>query len=471
MCQRAALAALIFCGAAAKAAEPTPLSRTLTGAYGHETGEFLRRLSRMHVGGSLSLNWRNVGPRKPGFETQIQNEVYLADMYFGVDGAFIDGLPIQIELQIPTANQGAPRLNQLNFGYRRVDDWLFQFGKFLVPFARYNELYRPDQFLTITRPLLYASPDSLDLVVRLNSPRPPVSSGYTDIGARASYYPPSLHWWLPDEMTFFVVNGLGENNNRQRTFPNTDNLGIPGLPGNGAQIDFGHSNNNLADNNNAKSIGGRLVYSLGDVRFPWPIPEGASDLKGMSVGVSGMGGQYELEAQLKYEMYGLDVSFDYLGFNVSGEYLYGLNKFKDPLLTPAGAVASPTQQVADTEINQGYFVQVAAPLIRHPRVGDRLTGILQFNQMFRRGPIQDLLLNATIDGVTYPSVNALRGDAGRATTSMEKYTAALNYQLSEHFALKGEYSYWTMGHASTRQVNSFGLVDIYQGAFSMVVGF
>ena len=120
-----------------------------------------------------------------------------------------------------------PQLNQLNFGYRRVEGWLFQFGKFLVPFGRYNELYRPDQFLTVTRPLLYASPDSLDLVVRLNSPRPPVSSGYTDIGARISYYPRNELALVPDELTFFVVNGFGETNNRQRTFPDTDNLGIP----------------------------------------------------------------------------------------------------------------------------------------------------------------------------------------------------------------------------------------------------
>ena len=34
--------------------------------------------------------------------------------------------------------------------------------------------------------------------------------------------------------------------------------------------DFGHENNNLADNNNAKSLGGRVVFALGDLRLPWP---------------------------------------------------------------------------------------------------------------------------------------------------------------------------------------------------------
>lgn len=463
-CQRglAAWVLVSACAAAAFATSPR-------GSY--ESKNIIERLSRMHIGGSLSLNWRNVGPRKPGFETQIQNEVYLADVYVGIDGPVVEGVPVQFELNMPTASQGKPQLNQLNFGYRKVDDWLFQFGKFLVPFGRYNELYRPDQFLAVTRPLLYASPDSLDLVVRLNSPRPPVSSGYTDVGARASWYSPNDSALIPHEVTAFVVNGLGENNNRQRTFPNTDNLGIPDIPGSGSSIDFGHQNNNLADNNNSKSFGGRVVFSLGDVRFPWPIPEGASDLKGMNVGFSAMGGQYDLEATLNYQLYGLDWNFDYLGFNISGEYEYGLSQFKDPMLKADGAVAAPTQHLRDFEVNHGYFVQLAAPILRHPMIGERLTGILVFNQMFRRGPIQDLLLNVVIDGKTFPSVNGLRPDAERSTTRMDKYTAALNYQLSEHFALKFDYSYWVMGQASTRSVNSLGLVDIYQGAFSMVMGF
>src|SRR5581483_4609321 len=240
------------------------------------------------VSGSMSLNWRNVGPKKPQFETQIQNEVYLADMYFAFHGPTLDHVPFWMEFQMPTGAQGQPNLYQLYIQYDRFEDWTFQLGKFLVPFGRYNELYRPDQFLTVTRPLLYASPDSLDLVIRLNSPRPPVSLGYTDIGARVSYYPPINSVLIPDELTFFVVNGLSESTNRLRTFPNIDFLGIPNVPGNGTTIDFGHQNNNMADNNNNKAFGGRMVVSLGDLRFPWPIPAGASDLKGVNLGLSGM---------------------------------------------------------------------------------------------------------------------------------------------------------------------------------------
>lgn len=430
----------------------------------------------MHVGGSLSLNWRLVGPREPGFETQIQHEVFLADMYFGADGAFVDGLPMAIEMHIPTGSQGRLQLNQFNFEYRRIENLRLQFGKFLVPFGRYNELYRPDQFLTITRPLLYASPDSLDLVVRVNSPRSPLSSGYTDIGARLTFYPPSSHPLIPDELTAFVVNGLGETSNRQRTFPDPENLGITPPPANGVNIDFGHRNNNLADNNNNKAFGGRAVFSVGDVHLPWPIPEGVLDLKEMLLGFSGMGGQYDLEAELNYQMYGVDFSFDYFGFNFSGEYLYGFNQFLAPLRASTATptfplLASPVTQVRDFEINQGYFIQTSFPLMRRPPWGQRVTGVLVFNQIFRRGPLLDLFLNHTVGGTTFPSLKAIGADAPRLTRRMEKYTAALNYQISDHFALKFEYSYWAMARSSTVSGTNPSFANIYQSAVSMVMGF
>src|SRR5206468_3083674 len=92
-------------------------------------------------------------------------------------------------------------------------------------------------------------------------------------------------------------------------------------------IDFGHQNNNLADNNNYKTIGVRILFQLGDVRLPWPIPEGILDVTGMNVGFSGMGGQYDLEGHLNYQIYGADLTFDYLGFNFSTEYVYSDNQF------------------------------------------------------------------------------------------------------------------------------------------------
>lgn len=434
----------------------------------------VERFSRVKLYGSMSLNWRNVGPKEPGFETQIQNEVYLADMYFGAEGPVAEGIPFRLEWNVPSSDQGTLRLHQVYFEYDRVRRIRLQFGKFLVPFGRYNELYRPDQFLAVTRPLLYASPDSIDLVVRPNSPRPPVSAGYTDIGARFSWYPVRVHPLVPVELTAFVVNGLGESTNRSRTFPNPSNLGIPGPPTNGVTPDFGHQNNNLADNNNAKTAGARVVFALGDLRLPFPVPEKAADLNGVMLGLSGMGGQYDLEGRLVYQMYGVDWSLDYNGISLSGEAMYGNNQFLSPLVstdTTRLSLASPVEQVRLREHLYGYFIQSSFPVMRNPPYGERLTGVLVFNQMFRRGPMLDFLLDYNDGSTTYPSMTAFRAGAPFVTREIQKYTAALNYRLSKYFALKFDYSYWVMGKSTVRSESSLGLNDIYQGAFSMVMGF
>jgi len=472
-CALFALAAAPVPGRALRAVEPPGPTGAANGA---NFATLVERFSKVKLYGSMSLNWRNIGPREPGYETQIQNEVYLADMYFGAEGPVAEGIPFRLEWNVPSSDQGTIRLHQVYFEYDRIRRIRLQFGKFLVPFGRYNELYRPDHFLAVTRPLLYASPDSIDLVVRPNSPRPPVSAGYADIGARFSWYPVRVHPLVPVELTAFVVNGLSENTNRSRTFPNPSNLGIPGPPTNGVTTDFGHQNNNLADNNNAKTFGGRVVFALGDLRLPFPIPEKAADLNGVILGLSGMGGQYDLEGLLTYQMYGVDWSFDYEGINLSGEAMYSNNQFLSPRVLSTGSysgpeLVSPVQQVRQLEHLYGYFIQSSFPLMRKPPYGERLTGVLVFNQMYRRGPLLDFMLNYNDGSTIFPSMTGYREGTPYVTREIQKYTAALHYQLSQHFSLKFDYSYWVMGKSTVRSENSQGLNDIYQGAFSMVMGF
>src|SRR5208282_1672812 len=120
----------------------------------------------------------------------------------------------------------------------------------------------------------------------------------------------------------------------------------------------------------------------------------------------------------------------------------------------------------DTEINQGYFVQASYPILRHPIWGKRLTGIVVYNQLFHRGPQLDLDLNQTVNGTTYPSIGAYNTTAPRISTRIDKITGALNYQLTDHFIAKLEYSYWGLSRAS-----NLATTDIYQGAMSLVVSF
>ena len=442
-----------------------------------ELDTFIDKLGQIRLFGTMSIDWRTVGPRTPGYETQIQNEVYLSDMYFGAEGPVVKGVPFHLEFNAPTSLQGQIQLYQIYAEYDSINRIKLQAGKFLVPFGRTNELYRPDEFLTVTRPLLFASPDSLDIVVRPNSPRPPVSAAYTDVGGRISWYPVRVHPLIPDEITAYVVNGLSESGNRSRTFPNPDNLGIPSIPTNGVTDDFGHQNNNLADNNNNKAVGGRVVFALGDLRLPFPIPEKEADLDGVLLGFSGMDGQYDLEGQLNYQMWDMNWSFQYQGISFSGEAEYStdqsLNPIVDPLSSPSNAtLVSPTQQIRLREEQYGYFVQAAFPIMRKPPFGRRLTGVLVFNQMYRRGPLLDFLLNYKDSaGTVYPSMTAYRPGTPQVQTEIDKYTAALNYQLSTHFALKLEASYWVMDKATVVTATSLGDHDIYQGALALVMGF
>lgn len=415
----------------------------------------------------MSLNWRNVGPKQPRFETQIQDQIYLADMYLAFHGPVVEDVPFWLEFNMPTGGQGQTNLYQFYFQYNKLDRWTFHFGKFLVPFGRYNELYKPDMFLAVTRPLLYASPDSLDLVVRINSPRPPFSSGYTDIGARASYYPISDLPIVPSELTTYVVNGLGESSNRQRGFPSPQNLGIPAPPANGVAIDFGHENNNLADSNNNKAIGGRVVYSLGSLKLPWPIPERVHGIDGLTMGISAMGGQYDLEGGLGYRMVGTDFAFEYRDITFTAEYQYSWTQFKSPISISSPTVIVPTVFARDYEEINGYFIQGAYPLIRKPTYGKRVTLVGVWNQMFRRGPLLELLLNQSINGTTFPSIAAWNPTEPRLSTRLDKWTVAIHYLLTDNFILKADYSYWLLGSSSSQ----VGLPNIYQGAFSAVLSF
>ena len=456
----------------------TPSDQSRATSINPAVEKMLQGLSKVRLYGSGSLNWRNVGPREPGFETQIQNQVYLADMYIGGEALVMEGVPTRLEWNVPTAGKGAPQLFQIYGEYARVRRIKLQFGKFVVPFGRYNELYRPDQYLAVTRPLLYASPDSLDLVVRPNSPRPPLSYGYSDVGLRFSWYPVRVHPLVPVEVTTFIVNGIGEQTNRLRTFPNPQNLGIPGPAANGVAPDFGHENNNLADNNNAKTVGGRVVFALGDLRLPWPVPEAAADLSGVHLGLSGMSGNYDLEGYLNHQMWSADWSLDYRGVSLSGEAMYSANQFLTPILqssATAGApsLVQPVRQTRQLEHIYGWFVQATFPLLRRPPVGRRVTGVLVYNDLRRRGPLLDFLLNYhdVGTGATFESMTAYRVNAPNVTRRIQKYTGGLHWQLSEHFALKGEYSYWVMGKSTVRSENSLGLNDIYQGAFSVIAGF
>jgi len=426
----------------------------------------------LNVNGVMSLNWRLIGPKYPGFENQIQNEVYLADMYFGFDGKISGKFPFFLEFQIPTASRGGINLYRFSTELLYEEKYKLELGKFLIPFGHYNELYRPDQFLTVTRPLLYASPDSLDIVSRLNSPHPPISAGYTDIGVKAGYLPKSEHFWIPTEITFYLVNGLGETPNRIRTFQNSNNLLVPGTNVGGTDIDFGHLNNNLADNNNHKAPGGRIVFALGDLKIPTIFEERKIELNGVRVGFSGMHGRYDLEEAvggLNYQIIGTDLIFQYKNCSFSAEYIYGENDFRKAQADSGGMIdfAQRTDHLqSKTEINKGYYIQTAFPAWKNPPIGQKLLGILAFNRLERIGP--ELIFSKNTNPADGLPIIAFSPSRQRLKTLMDKYTAGLNWQIANNFVMKAEYSYWKI---KVPPVFDSPQSNIYQSALSWVFSF
>ncbi|MBI3046243.1 MAG: hypothetical protein HYY86_01705 [Candidatus Harrisonbacteria bacterium] len=426
----------------------------------------------LNVNGVMSLNWRMIGPEKQGFENTVQHEIYLADMYFGFDGKISGKFPFLLEFQIPTASQGRINLYRFSTELLYEEKYKLELGKFLIPFGHYNELYRPDQFLTVTRPLLYASPDSLDIVSRLNSPHPPMSAGYSDIGLKVGYYPQSGHFWIPTEIIAYLVNGLGETPNRIRIFQNSNNLLVPGVAIGGTDIDFGHLNNNLADNNNNKAPGGRIVFALGDLKIPTIFEEKKIELNGIRLGLSGMHGRYDLEEAIAgqdYQIFGTDLIFQYKNYSFSVEYVYSKNDFRKAQADSIKIVdfAQRTDYLpSKTEINKGYYLQAAFPIWKNPPVGKKVLGILAFNKLERIGP--ELVFSKNKNPADQLPITAFASSPQDLKTFMNKYTAGLNWQIADNFIMKAEYSYWKI---KVPPVFGSTQSSIYQPAFSWVFSF
>ncbi|HEX4048317.1 MAG TPA: hypothetical protein VH309_10810, partial [Elusimicrobiota bacterium] len=123
-CQILLGSALVLAAASGASADPAAGAFAAPKPYvepaPQDIDALLKRLAQFRLFGSASVNWRNVGPRTPGYETQIQDEVYLADMYFGVEGPVLRGVPFHLEMNAPTALQGNVQLYQMFAEYDRI---------------------------------------------------------------------------------------------------------------------------------------------------------------------------------------------------------------------------------------------------------------------------------------------------------------------------------------------------------------
>ncbi|MDO8430051.1 MAG: hypothetical protein Q7S73_01640 [bacterium] len=410
--------------------------------------------------GSFALNFRINGPENQRNEFIIQNPIWII-AFFGWNWQYpaFDIGPthwenkIFAEFKIPPPENGHIVLYQL-YSQLTYENYEIKIGKFLVPFGYYNSLYKPDQFLTLTRPDIYADPSDLDFIShRLNGPRAILTPGYSDTGLNLSYNSESDKIYIPKILSIYVVNGLGEISDRSRTFPNSQMPGIPPPPIGGVDLDFGNTKNRLASHFNQKAFGGRMEFLLGDFKFSHPISEKKRiKLTGISLGLSGMhSGTYSLEPGLPYTILGTDLSFRYRRLSFTGEYVYGENKFRHAQADADGEIdfLQNTEQLpTKLEINRGLYLQGAFPIRK------QLLGIVSFGRLERRGP--EMMFSSNTRHLAFAPSNK------RINTSVNKYTFGLNYALTEDFDIKWEFSYWKI---------NLPVPNVYQWGVSFVRSF
>jgi hypothetical protein len=371
-------------------------------------------------GGALSLNYRNIGA-KP-IEIEIEHQLFLADIFFRAEGPVMEDTPFLAEFSLDS--EGRPRLYRLAVKTLTVRRLELELGRFLVPFGRVNELYRPDLYPLVTQPLLYASP-GLDFVSRVSYPHPLFSAGYADTGARLSYRPPRNPPWFPRNLTVFVVNGLQESPIRgrrpldTRTFRILDSVS-------GTDVDWGHEARFLADNNDTKNPGARLGWDYGDMSYPSPFSR-AAFVNGFSAGLSGMIGKYDIEDRLSNWVWNADLGLRRREYRLTAEYIAGQTQAKWPSEGTAGL--NPPSLIKDRYITSGYSAQMEFPFPEF-LLSEQTRVTFRGESLSRKGPPLNLL------GETRPW-------AGHEKTRVNKYSGGFHSRMNPYFSVKMEYAHWS----------------------------
>lgn len=404
--------------------------------------------------GEISANYRNIGAEPT--EVEIENQLYVSDIYFSATKPIRKNFPLMLEFA--TDLNGQPILNQFHLNYLSVRGLRFSFGKFVVPFGRYNEIYKPSDFLSITRPLPYASPKSLDFVSRLNYAHPVTASGFSSLGLLTTYLNTGpTRAYLPSRFDLYIVNGFGENPLLGRGFPRAEVLGLPTQRG-GVLIDYGHERSSLADNNDTKMVGARARFALKDLRVPF-LPEGKK-LRGTQIGISWLQGKYDVEDVLDHVSWGAEFVFQLGRYQINSEYLISSQDYR---ITPSTQTAdlSAYPLPSHREFLRGFYVSNA---FRLPRwfYGEETFSYVGYSLMSRRGERFEFDQLGTRNIAFIPPNNPW------FKKTMEKFTFGVRSKIEENFHFKLEYSYWDLNGGDER---FFSGANIYQWAASSVITF
>ncbi|MFC1521064.1 hypothetical protein ACFL6Y_01510 [Elusimicrobiota bacterium] len=396
------------------------------------------------VDGEMSANYRGIGRTEA--EVEVENQLYVSDIYFSFNKPSETRLPKFIEFTMDLESK--PVINQFYLNYAKIEKFFLTLGKSMIPFGRGNEIYKQSDFLSITRPLPYSSPQSLDFIARLNIAQPVMASGFADLGIIATMLPKAEKAYVPSRIDLYVSNGFAENPLRGRGFPRAEGLGEPRQQG-GVLADYGHEQTTLADNNDTKMAGGRVRFAIGDLRIPF-LPEGIH-LNGAQIGFSGFTNKYDVEDRLDQRVFGTDFVFQYDRYSITGEYI--IVPMMNYRIARSSSVADRDEQPLPihNERLRGYYVSTALNLPRWFYGTDTYL-FMGISSMMREG--EQMATDA------WKNYTFIRDTAPRIKRTISKYTIGTRSKIKD-FHFKVEYSYWNLSLVT----------DIYQWAVSSVVRF
>ncbi|HSN92118.1 MAG TPA: hypothetical protein VLS93_12885 [Anaeromyxobacteraceae bacterium] len=255
-----------------------------------------------------------------------------------------------------------------------------QLGRLAIPFGDFSNRVDPSGHATVSAPLIY------DMGQMAFGERSAMNLGvlplpYVDTGAMLY----GVRWLGPIQLWY----GL---------------YGVAGLRG-ATDVDWMAMRSVYTDVNGLPAVGGRITLT---VSAP---PKGF--FGDFSLGGSATAGHYDREEQLRYLVYGADVSFRLGPVTVRGEYAARRTE-----LDPDGTY--PYELIDDWFDKRGFYAELEHPLTRY------FTAVYRYEEMRRVGvPLPGSIAEMTPDG------KLTRATAGLVFNPVEHVFAKFSWEYTQ----------------------------------------
>lgn len=313
----------------------------------------------------------------------------------------------------------------------------FNAGRFVIPFGRFNDITPLLDEKTISRPLIYASHNN-DFISVTGYGTPIFMTSFSDVGVlfSGSIWPVEEHqiWY-----GVYVIKGLwqegysGLTHGASAAHAPSLTQSLSGASStatttpSATDIEWHQAPQRFdVDNNDNKTLGGRLSYGLGDA---------------LTIGGSGMFGRYDNANSLFYAIYGGDLRASVAGVNLTAEYVVSprdwkaLNHEDFEDFEKEKKKAAEVGFVDNRYTITGHYLQLDVPV-------GKFDFVSRYDYLERRGAV--LKGAGQIDPMNLDEVSKI----------INKYTIGIGYNINANLTLKAEYERFVfVGQDEHDQVN------------------